>query len=85
MIRYVLTTAILASALAIGTECALAGDRGDDAGLSRTRLAYACDGRHLCRQMRSCEEAYYFLRTCGVSRLDGDHDGIPCESLCGSR
>jgi hypothetical protein len=48
------------------------------------RLAFACDGRHLCRQMRSCAEARYFLEECGVYRLDGDGDGVPCESLCGS-
>ncbi|KAA2211311.1 excalibur calcium-binding domain-containing protein [Teichococcus oryzae] len=22
------------------------------------------------------------LQQCGLSRLDGDRDGVPCESLC---
>jgi deoxyribonuclease-1 len=35
-----------------------------------------------CRQMRSCDEAKFYLTQCGVSRLDGNNDGIPCASLC---
>lgn len=40
---------------------------------------FTCDGRQYCREMRSCEEALFFLNTCGVRRLDSDSDGIPCE------
>ncbi|MFT4101584.1 MAG: excalibur calcium-binding domain-containing protein [Burkholderiaceae bacterium] len=29
--------------------------------------------------MRSCEEATYFLRNCPNTKMDGDHDGVPCE------
>lgn len=43
----------------------------------------SCGSKHLCRQMNSCEEAYHYLNDCGVSRLDGDGDGVPCESICG--
>lgn len=43
--------------------------------------SYAC-GKRLCRKMASCAEAVFTLRQCGVSRLDGDGDGKPCESLC---
>ncbi|MBZ9648449.1 excalibur calcium-binding domain-containing protein [Sphingobium sp. 3R8] len=32
--------------------------------------------------MSSCEEAYHYLNECGVGRLDGDGDGVPCESIC---
>ncbi|MBT7202908.1 MAG: excalibur calcium-binding domain-containing protein [Deltaproteobacteria bacterium] len=31
--------------------------------------------------MNSCEEARAFLNQCGLSRLDGDKDGVPCEVL----
>ncbi|HXH04210.1 MAG TPA: excalibur calcium-binding domain-containing protein [Candidatus Competibacteraceae bacterium] len=43
---------------------------------------WQCGTKSTCKQMSSCEEAVYFLKKCGLSRLDRDHDGIPCESLC---
>lgn len=44
---------------------------------------YSCDdGKRYCKQMRSCEEAKFYLNQCGVGRLDGDKDGVPCESIC---
>lgn len=42
---------------------------------------FQCSKR-TCGQMNSCEEAYFHLEKCGVSRLDRDKDGIPCESIC---
>ena len=44
--------------------------------------AFTCGTKRYCREMTSCAEAEYYLRTFGLSRLDGYHDGIPCESLC---
>jgi len=41
---------------------------------------YSCDGRHYCSQMTSCDEATYFLRHCPGTEMDGDGDGVPCES-----
>lgn len=41
--------------------------------------AFACDGRTQCSQMRSCDEANYFLRHCPGVQLDGNNDGEPCE------
>ncbi|MDT0636350.1 thermonuclease family protein [Spectribacter hydrogenoxidans] len=35
-----------------------------------------------CSAMASCREARYALNRCGYSSLDGDRDGVPCESLC---
>lgn len=40
---------------------------------------YACDGRTHCSQMRSCDEARYFLRHCPNVEMDGNNDGEPCE------
>jgi hypothetical protein len=40
---------------------------------------FSCDGRKYCSQMKSCAEAKYFLANCPVVKMDGDHDGIPCE------
>lgn len=46
---------------------------------------FACDGRTMCSQMRSCAEATYFLRHCPGTKMDGNHDGVPCEQQwCGS-
>jgi len=42
----------------------------------------ACGKKHLCSQMSSCEEAKKYFSKCGVKSLDGNHDGVPCESLC---
>lgn len=45
---------------------------------------YRCDGRRFCSQMSSCAEAKFFLANCPGVQMDGDRDGIPCESQwCG--
>jgi endonuclease YncB( thermonuclease family) len=41
-----------------------------------------CGQKRYCRQMTSCEEARFYLNSCGLSSLDGDGDGVPCEKLC---
>jgi len=41
---------------------------------------YKCDGRTRCPQMTSCEEATFFINNCPNTKMDGDNDGIPCES-----
>lgn len=46
--------------------------------------AFRCDGRMRCSQMRSCEEAIWFLRHCPGVQMDGNGDGVPCErQWCG--
>ena len=40
---------------------------------------FRCDGRTMCSQMTSCNEARYFLRHCPNTKMDGNHDGEPCE------
>lgn len=50
--------------------------------LSSRTTSFSCGSKRYCRQMNSCAEASYFLSRCGVSSLDGDGDGIPCESRC---
>jgi Excalibur calcium-binding domain len=45
--------------------------------------AQTCGTKTYCREMESCTEARYFLKQCGLTRLDGDNDGAPCENLCG--
>ena len=41
-----------------------------------------CGNKHYCKEMTHCAEARFHLLTCGVTSLDGDKDGIPCEALC---
>lgn len=48
--------------------------------VAESRQTFTCDGRKYCAQMKSCEEATYFLKNCPGTKMDGDHDGIPCES-----
>lgn len=45
---------------------------------------FLCGQRRYCSQMRSCEEARFHLTQCGVTTIDGDGDGTPCERLCRS-
>lgn len=42
-----------------------------------------CGGKSTCGDMSNCAEARHYLKDCGLQRLDRDHDGIPCESICG--
>lgn len=41
---------------------------------------YTCDGRTHCSQMNSCEEAKFFINNCPGTKMDGNGDGVPCES-----
>lgn len=40
----------------------------------------SCDGRTRCTQMNSCAEAKFFQDHCPGAEMDGDRDGVPCES-----
>ncbi len=42
-----------------------------------------CGKKNRCAQMTSCDEANFYFTQCGVTALDGNHDGIPCQDLCG--
>ena len=43
---------------------------------------WRCGAKRTCGEMGSCAEARFHHETCGLSRLDGDGDGVPCEKLC---
>ena len=50
---------------------------------SKTSTTYdGCGQKQYCNQMHSCTEAFHYMNNCGVKRLDGDGDGIPCETIC---
>jgi endonuclease YncB( thermonuclease family) len=44
--------------------------------------AFQCGSKSYCREMVSCDEARFYLGSCGLVRLDGDGDGVPCEAIC---
>jgi len=46
---------------------------------AQTTVSFRCDGRKYCSEMTSCAEATFFLKNCPDPRMDGNHDGIPCE------
>lgn len=46
---------------------------------NQTNSSFLCDGRTHCSQMTSCAEAKFFLKNCPNVKMDGNHDGIPCE------
>jgi len=46
--------------------------------------SFRCEGKVFCSEMRSCEEAKFYLRNCPGTKMDGDGDGVPCEKQwCG--
>lgn len=40
---------------------------------------YRCTGKTYCSQMTSCAEARFYLKNCPNTKMDGNHDGIPCQ------
>jgi cold shock CspA family protein len=51
----------------------------DPAAAGPATASWSCDGRTRCPQMKSCEEATWFVHNCPNTEMDGDGDGIPCE------
>ncbi len=52
---------------------------------SRVIYDASCGRKKHCKQMESCDEAYFYLVRCGVRSLDGNKDGVPCKNLCEAR
>lgn len=48
--------------------------------IDQALIPAGCDGRTMCSQMTSCSEAKWFINNCPLTKMDGDHDGVPCES-----
>lgn len=59
-------------------------DRRKNKTISKTNITAKCDSsKRYCKHMTSCKEAMFYLQKCGRTRMDGDNDGVPCEStLC---
>lgn len=52
---------------------------------SATSRAPTCDSKKYCSKMSSCEEARHYFTNCGIKTLDGNRNGVPCESLCAAK
>lgn len=63
-------------------EEALRSRSGESKPAPKSNDGFECGTKTTCGQMSSCEEARFYLNQCGLTRLDGDKDGTPCESLC---
>lgn len=79
-------TAVQKGQFAIGSSGALASAKPGGSG-GQTPMdnksapaSFHCDGRLYCSQMSSCAEAKAFLQHCPGVKMDGDFDGIPCET-----
>lgn len=48
----------------------------------QSRQGQSCGSKSTCKQMSSCAEARFYLTQCGLSKLDRDGDGTPCDTLC---
>jgi arsenate reductase-like glutaredoxin family protein len=63
----------------ISTSSAPAASISTSKLVANSASSYQCDGRTRCTQMKSCEEAMFFLKNCPGVKMDGDRDGTPCE------
>lgn len=43
---------------------------------------FTCDCSKTCASIKTCSEATFQLQQCGCTSLDGNNDGIACNSLC---
>jgi deoxyribonuclease-1 len=48
-------------------------------------MQFSCVQRKTCGQMVSCDEAQFHLNECGNRKLDGNRDGVACESVLACR
>lgn len=51
----------------------------NDLPVRATQAVFQCEDKHYCSEMRSCEEAKFYLNNCPNPKMDGNHDGVPCE------
>ena len=84
MIRFVL---LLAAALCITPAVAGNMSPGDPAILAAHGIvvaqSYSCQPTKTCGKITSCQEAQYYLKNCAWGKkLDRDHDGTACDTMC---
>ena len=63
----------------VSASAAVAEQRNDTL-FQKSKPNFTCDGREYCSQMISRAEAVFFINNCPNTKMDGDHDGVPCEN-----
>ena len=48
------------------------------------KATFHCEGKRHCGQMKSKEEAQFYLHNCPTDGMDGDNDGNACEQQFGN-
>ena len=54
----------------------------NDSSVEQAPEDFSCGTKRFCKQMSSCAEACFHLQQCGLTRLDGNSDGVPCNKFC---
>jgi hypothetical protein len=49
---------------------------------AKKKMIFECGAKNSCEEMANCKEARFYFEKCGLTILDKDNTGIPCEKLC---
>lgn len=80
----ILLTALLFNLPILTTAHAAEQTKQENDRAAQSTQKFSCSTvARYCKDMGSCEEAEFALEQCGMSKLDRDKDGIPCENVCG--
>ena len=56
--------------------------RGDATKQAEKKMIFKCGSKSSCEEMANCKEAIFYLEKCGLTTLDENNNGVPCEKLC---
>ncbi|PKH90954.1 MULTISPECIES: cold shock domain-containing protein [unclassified Pseudoalteromonas] len=73
-------TPIITNDLATNDDLATFDETYPKVVIPKSTQNFTCDGRQYCTEMRSREEAVFFINNCPNTKMDGDGDGKPCEN-----
>ncbi|MEL0646921.1 cold shock domain-containing protein [Pseudoalteromonas agarivorans] len=73
-------TPIITNDLATNDDLATFDEKYPKVVIPKSTQNFTCDGRQYCTEMRSREEAVFFINNCPNTKMDGDRDGDPCEN-----
>ena len=73
-------TPVITNDLATNDDLATFDEKYPKVVIPKSTQNFTCDGRQYCTEMRSREEAVFFINNCPNTKMDGDGDGKPCEN-----